>query len=89
MTRGGEGTPLPPPWALTRKDLSSAGCVYIQGPTLGIAYARGGEGALASGSTVSPALAPIRGLWLGVNRAFGEPEAGGGRCQPPDDSQCL
>lgn len=50
-TRGGAGAP--PPWALTRKDLSSAGCVYIQGPTLGVAYARGGKGALASGNMVS------------------------------------
>lgn len=64
--------------------------IYIQGPILGIAYARGsrGEGALASGNMVSPALAcpwPVArstpGLWGS--------RGGGGCCQPPDDSQCL
>lgn len=30
-----------------------------------------GKGALASGNMVSPALAPVRGLWLGQHRAFG------------------
>lgn len=44
---------------------------------------RGGEGALASGNTVSPALAPVRGLWLGEHRAFGEPEAGGKQVPAP------
>lgn len=42
-----------------------------------------GEGALASGNTVSLALAPIRGLWLGQHRAFGEPEAGGRQVPAP------
>lgn len=88
VTRGGSRGTLPTS-GFDEEDLSSAGCAYIQGPRLGVAYAEGGEGALASGSMVSPALAPVRGLWLGEHRASGEPEAGGGRCQPPDDSQCL
>lgn len=59
--------------------------VYLQSPTLGVAYAGGrrGEGALAPGNTVPPALAPVRGLWLGQYRAFGEPEAGGRQVPAP------
>lgn len=59
-------------------------------PHIGIAYAEGlGCGCPGSGTLASPALAPVRGLWLGRHRAFAEPEAGGGRRQAPGDSQCL
>lgn len=56
----------------------------MQGATLGVAYTGEGgvEGALASGNMVSPALAPVRGLWLGQHRAFGEPEAGEAGASP-------
>lgn len=85
--RGSRGTPY---LGLSQGRDSAQQGIYIQGPILGIAYARGsrGEGALASGNMVSPALArpwPVArstpGLWGS--------RGGGGCCQPPDDSQCL
>ena len=55
--------------------VSAQQSVYLQGPTLGLHMRQGvrgwGKGALASGNRVSPALAPVRGLWLGQHRAFG------------------
>lgn len=58
------------------KERTQLSSVYIQGPTLGIAYARGswGEGALASGNMVSPALAcpwPVARSTLGLWGARG------------------
>lgn len=78
------GTGAPPPRALTRKGLSSAERLFTGSHARRCICERGrGEGALASGIVVPPALAPVRGLWLGQRRAFGEPVAGGRQVPAP------
>lgn len=87
---GSRGTPTLQ--ALMKKGLSLAERLFTGPHARRCICERGGrgEGALASGYMVSPALAPCP--WPVARSTPGLWEArgwGGGRCQPPNYSQCL